>query len=146
MSRHRILLALAAVAFIGAAPKDDAKDEDAIQGTWLVMSATNAGKDFEEGQGPVGDKIVFGKEGAFKILKKDGSSEEGGKYSIEPNKSPKEIDVTTPNGEMMLKGIYTLKGDDMKIAVTHDGGDRPGELKSEEGSKTLVVVLKREKA
>ena len=47
-------------------------------------------------------------------------------------------------GKTML-GIYELTGDTYKVCFALPGGERPKEFASKPGSKTMLIVMKREK-
>jgi hypothetical protein len=44
-----------------------------------------------------------------------------------------------------LRGIYQLKGDDLKISISLPGADRPEEFATKEGAPTMLLTLKRVK-
>lgn len=132
-----VLVALTLIPAAGPARVDD----DKLQGTWNVVSALRDGEDFEA---PKGDKLVFD-QGKITIEKKDGTKNEGGTYTADPAKTPKELDVKPPNQETVLKAIYQIDGDDMKLCLGRPDSDRPTELASKAGSNVMLIVLRREK-
>lgn len=133
-------LVLAVVAgFLAPAPQD-AKDKEAIQGTWVVVSAERDGKAIDDAKG---GKVTF-KDGTVTIKTKD--EEQKGTYKIDASKKPKTIDVTEGDKTGFLPGIYTLEGDTLKICLPRKPGNkRPTELTSKSGSGCMVIELKREK-
>jgi RNA polymerase sigma factor (sigma-70 family) len=123
-------------------PKDD---KEAILGTWKMhkheeegrdASDTDKGKRFKDATFTItGDKIVveFGAD-VIEIT-----------YRLDPAAKPKAIDWEGPGGKSFM-GVYSLDGDTLKICLpTDDGGDRPAEVATKEGSNTRLFVLKREK-
>jgi uncharacterized protein (TIGR03067 family) len=70
-------------------------------------------------------------------------------YSLDPSKSPKEIDLfAMKNGrEVKLPGIYHLENDVLTIcrALT-PGGKRPAEFETAKGSQTSLITWKRARA
>ena len=79
-----------------------------------------------------GDKVT--------VPRKDGSEEVG--YKLDPNKKPKHIDLLIEEGKT-AKGIYLLDGDTLKLCFDKDYGDRPAEFDAKEGTKRILMVLKR---
>src|SRR5262249_49404205 len=124
----------------------DKKDIDALQGTWKVESFKVAGQDAP-------DDVVT--EGTFAIKDKKytlivkGEEAETGTFKVDPEKKPKAIDLEISSGNDKGKkqlGIYTLKGDALTFCFGFPGSDdRPAKLESTEDSKTILLVLKREK-
>ena len=47
--------------------------------------------------------------------------------------------------ENEIKGIYELKGDTLRICGAGQGGERPKEFKSDEGSDAMLLTFRREK-
>src|SRR5271166_5064588 len=63
-------------------------------------------------------------------------------YIINPNKSPRTIDLITPE-ERILPGIYRFEGDDLVVCwSTREGKDRPAEFESTTGSFRTLIRLK----
>jgi RNA polymerase sigma factor (sigma-70 family) len=117
------------------------EDKDAILGTWKVEKVEEDGKDASEtddGKGfkskpwtITGNKIVL--EGLFEMT-----------YKLDPAAKPKAIDLDNGGGKTW-DCVYSLDGDTLQIcAPLTPGDDRPKEVASKEGSKTRLVVLKRE--
>jgi uncharacterized protein (TIGR03067 family) len=126
-----------------AAGKDEApQDEDKIVGTWAFMSFEKGGQkepeeDFKEA------KLIFAADG--KLTAKLPKGEKGGTYKLDPAKKPKAITITTENGGTIL-GIYKLERDTLTVCLGDENdNDRPTEFASKEGTKVVLVVLKREK-
>jgi RNA polymerase sigma factor (sigma-70 family) len=126
------------------AAKKDAKkkeDKDVIQGTWKVEKVEEDGADASES--PHGklfmskplainaDKIVM--EGLFEMT-----------YKLDPTAKIKTLDLDNGGGKM-FECVYTLDGDSLKIcSPVMPGGDRPSEVATKAGSKTRLLILKRE--
>jgi hypothetical protein len=62
-------------------------------------------------------------------------------YSLDPAKSPKEINLTTKGNKAL--GIYKLDGDDDLTICVGLGGSRPGEFVTRPGGDTELFTLKR---
>jgi uncharacterized protein (TIGR03067 family) len=97
------------------------------------------------------------KDGHIAVRSKDPNRDPlGAVFAVRPDKSPKEIDINPhPIGEFLesdiLRGIYTLDGDVWKICLrsvpggtpSKDWPERPKELATKEGSKAVLIPLKR---
>jgi RNA polymerase sigma factor (sigma-70 family) len=126
-----------------AAVKEEApKDEDKIVGTWAYVSVETGGQKVPEEQ--VKDaKMIFAADGKFTAIRK--GKEIAGTYKLDPAKKPKEITTANDDGKTHL-GIYKLDGDALTVCLTgEDGAERPTGFATKEGSKVVLVVLKREK-
>lgn len=125
--------------------KDDAvkKDEDMLQGTWLLIGVVNNGKTIPEADLKKGTGTRYVIEGN-KILMTVDKEELERTFKIDPSKKPKEIDVIDKREP--FKGIYELKGDRLIICrPMKPSGDRPKDFTSREGDLQLLYTLKREK-
>src|SRR4051812_37828170 len=118
--------------------KPAAKDEDKIQGTWQMVSG-------EKGGNAAPDKFVqafrltFKAEGKITAVSK--GEEKEGTFKVDAAKKPRQIEISIEG--KTLEGIYELDGDGLKLCLGE--GSRPAEFKSPEGSKTMLMMLKREK-
>jgi len=127
-----VSLALLCAGMIGADDKaKGAKDEEAIQGTWVVTSAELDGIAVKAS---IGDAFIFTK-GKVTIETKVKKSDPVG-YILDPKKPLKEIDIADTPASL---GIYELKGDELKLCYE---AKRPTAFNSTEG---LLLTLKREK-
>lgn len=116
------------------------KDKDALQGEWTVVEAKmiqqNNAKDEEQ---------IKGKTFVFKGDKLTARGESD--YTIDPSKNPKEIEVVPAEGPesekgKTFRGIYELKGDELKI--TFAGPDQP-RPKTFDDIGSMAMVLQRVK-
>jgi RNA polymerase sigma-70 factor (ECF subfamily) len=126
-----------------AAVKEEApKDEEKIVDSWAYESVAVGGKKVPAGDVKEG-RMLFAADGKFTVLIRKGKK--AGTYKLDPAKKPKEITIVNHEGKKHL-GIYKLDGDALTICMhEEDGASRPTEFASKEGSKVVLVVLKREK-
>ena len=130
------------------APQKDvekAKDEDAIRGTWVAVKA----EDVDKGAGdPKGDvKLVF--KGDTMTVLASGSVKLEGKFTLDPAKKPKQIQLRFEKGEAKatVPGIYSLEGDELIVCCGRDGDEGPPVSFDLPKSRTGVTcwTLRREK-
>jgi RNA polymerase sigma factor (sigma-70 family) len=124
---------------------DKAKeDKDIILGDWKVVGVEVDGKD--------GSETEKGKEfkGATlhitgdKIVLNPGAHSVDLTYKLDPAAKPKTIDMDHGGGKSWMC-VYSLDGNQLKICAPQDpGGDRPVMVGTKEGSKSFLLVLKRE--
>jgi RNA polymerase sigma factor (sigma-70 family) len=119
-------------------------DKELLQGTWKVTAAKKNGQAIND------DELA-----QIKMLpvefKGDTVTARGPcDYKLDPAKTPKEIDVIPqegPPGEkgLTFRGIYELKGDDLRICFRGPGLGRPKNFDDAEGAQTMEMTLKRVK-
>jgi uncharacterized protein (TIGR03067 family) len=134
-------LGLSAIALERARGDDKAKkDEEAILGTWTVVS-------FEEGGKKAPDEAIkettvkFTADG--KMTVKRGEQEEQFTFKLDPSQKIKEFSGTNAQGKS-ADGIYKLEGEKLTICYSRGGGLRPTEFASAEGTTTVLMVLKKQ--
>ncbi|MCI0455813.1 MAG: sigma-70 family RNA polymerase sigma factor [Gemmataceae bacterium] len=111
-------------------------DKEALQGTWVGVSGEREGQKVPEDQLW---KLVF--EGEKVALVNSNSLEREGSYTIDPDRKPKEIDLTL--GSLFLTGIYELKGTTLKtLWRENDRGGLPKEFDSKHG---ILMVFEKKK-
>lgn len=117
-------------------------DKDALQGTWIPVSAEEGGKKVPEEEIKEaknfefsGDKVTFPIKGESKEFV----------YKLDSTKKPKQIDFFFSKTEI-AEGIYELDGDKLTLCITKpDHGERPTKFDSTEGRERVLIVLKRKK-
>ncbi len=121
-----------------------ANDNDAIQGTWLPLTAELGGKTFPD---EVRKTIKLTVEDD-KYTVTVGQAVDQGTVKLNPAAKPKELDITgtegTNKGRTIL-AIYELEGNTLRICYALSGAGRPTEFKTREGSQLFLVTYKREK-
>jgi uncharacterized protein (TIGR03067 family) len=122
----------------------DAKDSDAIQGTWLPMTAELGGKMFpDEVRKTI--KLVI-KDGKYTVTV--GKLVDQGTLKLNPAAKPKKMDITGtdgPNKGKTIPAIYELDGDTLRICYDLSGKSHPTEFKTTEATQLYLVTYKREK-
>jgi uncharacterized protein (TIGR03067 family) len=140
----------AAAAVASAKEKADAIDAKALAGTW-EPTMNERGGNVEPEEQTKRHRLIF--EGNKFAVTRDGETMLAGTYKLNNEAKPAQIDMTIEEspqnpddkGKVVL-GIIEVTGDGMKWCT---GGPRstvrPKEFASEEGSRDMNVVLKREK-
>jgi uncharacterized protein (TIGR03067 family) len=128
--------------------KDDAKkDQEALQGTWKVVSGEQDGKAQE---GAKEFTMEFQKD-TFTVKKGDELVAKG-TFKIDTTKKPKTIDMTITGGRKEddngkeVRGIYELNKEGLKWCAAEPGNtDRPKEFATKEGTKHMLITFKKDK-
>jgi RNA polymerase sigma-70 factor (ECF subfamily) len=112
-------------------------DKELLQGTWVEES-----RGADEKKAAEGDrwKLVFDED---KVTWTDKGKDREGTFSVDPDRKPKEIDLTLANPSLVLNGIYELRDDTLKtLWRENDRGGLPKTLDPKEG---FLIVLKKKK-
>jgi uncharacterized protein (TIGR03067 family) len=129
----------------GTTPAADKPEElKALEGTWVLDAATLDGRDhtldFE------GMKLIL-KGGEYTI--EFGENSDKGTFTIDPDKSPKWIDIKTgakgPFKGLTLPGVYKLDGEKLVLCCHADGKTRPAEFDAKSKTRNMLLTYKREK-
>jgi uncharacterized protein (TIGR03067 family) len=112
-------------------------DKELIQGTWIPVSGEQNGEKLAEEKYKEG-KIVFTDDKVALQILEMGQAREG-TFTIDPDKKPKEINLTFGNATRM--GIYKLEGAKLTLVMSERG--RPTEFDST--NATMVNFEKKEK-
>lgn len=136
-----VLLAISTLLFARAAQADDLKD---MEGTWKVESAEAGGKKLESEDFKEIEVKITGERYSVRIKDKL----DAGTLKLDEKQTPKTMDATDTEGDdvgKVVKAIYELSGDTLKICYTVDGGERPTEMATKDGSPVLLFTYKRQK-
>ena len=136
------LLAVCTLLFSRTAQADDLK---AMEGTWKVEAAEAGGQKIEAAD--LMTLVVKITGARYEVRVKD--KIDGGTLALDEKQTPKTLDATDTEGDdvgKVVKAIYEIAGDTMKVCYTLDGGERPKEFATKEGSPVLLLTYKREKA
>jgi uncharacterized protein (TIGR03067 family) len=149
MTRYIVTVLVAGLLLAADVKKDDAKkDQEALQGTWRPVSSEQGGKDDTEQSKDYA--LVFDKD-TFTVKKGDEVMLKG-TFKLDPSKKPKTIDMTITEGRRdddkgkELHGIYELSKDGLRWCTSGPGVEgRPKEFATKEGTRDLLVTLKKDK-
>jgi uncharacterized protein (TIGR03067 family) len=142
--RTRLIVIAAVALCLGAdAPKDEAKkDQEKLQGDWVLASGERDGEKFPEDlvkslkRSVTGDKVS---------VSRDDQAVTKGTFTLDPSKKPKAIDVKLEGSDQAVQGIYEIDGDTFKMCYAAPGGERPKEFATKAGSGHSLAVWKRAK-
>jgi uncharacterized protein (TIGR03067 family) len=107
-------------------------------------------------------KAELGKTDIFELLKmldfeiredgkytvKVGEETDNGSFTVDPGKSPKEMDIKPtggPNKGKTVKAIYKQDADTLTICYNLGGGDRPTAFETKPDTKLFLAEYKRKK-
>jgi uncharacterized protein (TIGR03067 family) len=143
--KTRIVLLVVVGLCLAADSKPDSKkeDKDLIQGSWTLVSGEKDGEQPPEEIKML--KITFKDDKITAATSKDTHE---GKFKLDPTKKPRQLSLSMSiNGQdKEIPGIYELDGDNLKLCIPDgDGSDAPKEFTGKQGSKQVLLVLKRAK-
>lgn len=133
--RTLALIALSAAALLAApVPKQvkKASDADLMRGRWESVS-------LDSGSGPKPDKrfLLVG-DGTMSMTNDAPSDATAGPLKLDPDQSPKHLDVTWKGWGKAQLYIYTLDGDTLTMCHAQDNQPRPTEFKGGNGAHCFV--------
>jgi uncharacterized protein (TIGR03067 family) len=143
-------VAVVGMALAAAGAANDAKDQEALQGTWrCTASEINGDKQADDEVKQYTLEVDHEK----LAVRKSGDLVMRGTYKTDPAQNPRHIDFKLEENPgnpddvgKTLPGIYALDGDELKWCFTlPDRSERPKEFKADSGSSQVNAVLKREK-
>jgi uncharacterized protein (TIGR03067 family) len=146
---RRIVPLIVAVGWLAGAdgPKNEraAKDIEALQGNWTMISLEINGEDVSKEQVQSAKLVVKGDRYAPVFDDRIYSET----FTVDPDKSPKAIDFTYTDGPRKgetVKGIYKLEGDTYTMCRAIKAEDeRPKTFATGRDSGLALVVWKRSK-
>ena len=124
-------------------PDDDVKaDLKKLEGAWRLVGLEVGGKAVNpDTWGRPVRREFSGTKSSFA----SGERVVDGQITINPSKTPKWIDETLVT-DKRFQGIYELKGDTLRLFMERQGGQRPTEFKTKEGTQQAVETYERVKA
>jgi uncharacterized protein (TIGR03067 family) len=144
MKTNLVMLPLV-VALLGApAPNEDTAKEELkkFEGKWKLASANLDGEERKAEDLKTASLVVAGDEFTLKM----GDETHKGRFTIDPKKKLKTIDVEFTEGALKgskVLGIYEMEGDTRKSCFAEPDKDRPADLCAGKGK--YVWVWKRDK-
>jgi uncharacterized protein (TIGR03067 family) len=149
MTRYIVTVLVAGLLLAAEGKKGDAKkDQEALQGTWRPVSTEQGGQDQTDQAKEYA--LVFDKD-TFTVKRGDEVVIKG-TFTVDPSKKPRAIDMKITeakrdedNGKDM-HGIYELDKDSLRWCTSGPGVEgRPKEFATKEGTRDLLVTLKKDK-
>jgi uncharacterized protein (TIGR03067 family) len=131
------------LSFSLAAWSADAKDGDAMQGTWLPSAAELAGQKFPDKVRKTIKLVVKGDKYTVTV----GTEVDQGTVKLKPLAKPKALDITGTDGlnkGKTILAIYELNGDTLRVCYDLSGKSRPTEFKTKADTQLFLVTYKRE--
>lgn len=125
---------------------DAKKDLQQMDGSWAVTIHEKDGvKTPDEVNQKLKMRLVV-KDGKYVVFSDDKEVTRGS-IKLNAAKKPREIDATDEGSSKgtVLKGIYELSGDEMKVCFGAPGEERPKEFKTSEKSQSVLLGYKRAK-
>ncbi|MBM3964660.1 MAG: TIGR03067 domain-containing protein [Planctomycetes bacterium] len=122
------------------------KDRKAIAGTWQVIELEIDGNPAKS-EDAKRLLVVNGDDGT-RTLTVDGKEVSKGTSTIDPTKSPKQLDFTPSTGDTrgaLFLGIYELGEKSRKMCFSPQGKPRPKEFVSKSGTGDILVKFERVK-
>jgi uncharacterized protein (TIGR03067 family) len=144
MKRLLPTLALAAflLGFVSIARADDLK---AMEGKWKPESAEIGGKKIDE-VAELKELLITITGDRYEVVIKDKTDR--GSLKLDETKTPRQMDATDTEGDdagKVIKAIYELKDDTLRVCYAMKGDERPTEFATKEGSPLLLITYRREK-
>lgn len=123
-----------------------AKDQQFLQGTWIVVSMHEGGEGAPEELLKTLIVVIAKDRLTIKDKNKDKTVTELS-FKMDPAARPKSVDFTFLDGRDKGKtelGIYAFEGDKVRFCVGGPGKSRPADFASPKGSDIGLIVLKRQ--
>jgi len=109
-----------------------------MQGDWMVAELVANGDKVSDSDLASLKLKMTGNE--FAVDGPEGQQQ--GTLKLNDRTSPKGLDVTTSSGDE-VPAIYELTADTLRVCYAPNGGSRPTEFKSPEGSGITLITFKR---
>jgi uncharacterized protein (TIGR03067 family) len=130
------------VKLVNFASKADVKDTvKRFAGTWVTVSAETNGNQAPK-DGLVGITMTF-EDNKFALKHTDSRRVIEGTFTIDSAKTPKEYDASAvlAGKKYSITGIYEFVGDKLTICYTPDGGKRPRDFSTKNGTDDHPIYL-----
>ena len=125
-------------------PSSRADDLKSMEGKWKIEKAEAGGMEIESED--LKSVLVTITGARYEVLAKDKT--DAGTLKLDESQKPKTLDATDTEGEdvgKVVKAIYEISGDTMRVCYALDGGERPTEFATKPDTALLMITYKREK-
>jgi uncharacterized protein (TIGR03067 family) len=145
---NRWLLSLTWLCLIGAftaaqPPTSEKEDLKRMQGKWYLVGGHLEGKKVGENEAAALDwAFAIQANRVTKFIK--GQIQESYSLSLDPTKSPKEVDMVQLDGlakGAKIRGIFAVEDDTLKFCLRERFNGRPGKFGAREGSEDVYWIL-----
>jgi uncharacterized protein (TIGR03067 family) len=136
-----VALAALLLGFGPIARADDLKD---MAGKWKVETAEAGGKPIDSAE--MKELVVTITGDQYEVQVKDKTDR--GSLKLDEAQKPKAMDATDTEGDdvgKVIKAIYELKGDTLRVCYAFNGAERPTEFATKADVPILLVIYRREK-
>lgn len=146
-----VLAALILLGAVAVRAQDARKDQELLQGTWVMTAKEFMGKKASEDEiKKLGTHVVF-KGDAVTVSSLDAGERvvvSEGRFKLDPGTKPKAMDLAITSGPSKGKtglAIYEVDGDTLKVCYSLDEEKRPTRFAGPPDNEWLLLVYKREK-
>jgi len=121
-------------------------DQEALQGTWQAVALELNGE-LADARAQAQARTRYTIKGSQWLNGQGGEAA----VTLDPTKTPKEIDIVATGGlgvekGVTYRGIYQIKGDVLKLCLNGGNMERPREFTTKPGTPLKVLILNREKS
>ncbi len=145
MKRRTLPAAILAVSALVFTPMARADDLKAMEGRWTVEAMEAGGKAVDSADLAKALAVTIAGD-HYELMTDEGP--DGGTLKLDETQNPKTMDATDTEGievGKLIRAIYELSGDTLRVCYAVDGSARPTEFATKEDSPLLLVTYKREK-
>jgi len=145
--RRLLLTALVAtsLAILSHQPSTAGDDAKPLQGVWIGQSMEADGK---PAPAEAAKRMQFTFKGDKLLIRGNFADdrEQECTYKVVVKQSPHHLEFSPPNEKKPILGIFEVKGDQLKICLRHasSADGRPTEFATKEGSRLVLIVLKKQ--
>jgi uncharacterized protein (TIGR03067 family) len=144
--RAASLIAILAISTGAAvAGGEAAKELEKLKGAWLVTGGEADGRALPDEE--IKKKVIIRFTADTLSLAEERQKDKVElKYKLDPKQKPKAIDITPETAQRgVIRGIYQLEGDKLKICLGEPDKKRPLKFETKPGSGHKLMTLKRVK-
>ena len=130
---------------LATAEDESEKDLKKMAGDWVAVSMQLNGKKQPEATIKAIRLTITGDKYNTVV----GEEKDEGTLKIDATKTPKEMDITTSQGEnkgKVILCIYELKGNELKVSYAFNGTPRATDFKPGEDGKSVIMLITYKRA